>query len=45
MDIGSGIAIAGAWLMVGMLGIAPKVRSAGMWLGVLLAVGVTIYLK
>jgi len=45
MDIGSGIAIAGAWLMVGMLGIAPKVSGAGMWLGVLLAIGVTIYLK
>lgn len=45
MDIGSGIAIAGVWVMVGMLGLSSSVTSGGVWIGVLLAIGTTIYLK
>lgn len=45
MDIGSGIAIAGAWIMVGMLGLSKTVTGLGMWIGVFIAMAVTLLLK
>lgn len=44
MDIGSGIAIAGAWIMVGMLGLSKTVTGLGMWIGTTCALVVTFTL-
>lgn len=45
MDIGTGIALAGVWLMVGAFGSSKNVSSFGMWLAICIGVGLTIYLK
>jgi hypothetical protein len=37
MTIGTGIAIAGVWIFVGMLGISKTVTSYGLILGILVA--------
>lgn len=44
MDLGTGIAIAGAWLFAGMMGMSNTVSSLGAWIGILCAIGVTIFL-
>lgn len=44
MDIGTGIAIAGAWLFAGMLGISPNVSSFGMWIGIIISATITVFL-
>jgi hypothetical protein len=46
MDIGTGIAIAGAWLFAGACALSPTVTSKGFWYGVLVAgivTGVVLY--
>ena len=45
MDIGTGIAIAGAWICVGMLGLSRTVTAMGFWLGIACAFVVTFSLK
>lgn len=45
MGIGNGIAIAGLWIMVGMLGLSQTVANSAFWAGVLIAIATTIYLK
>lgn len=44
MDIGTGIAIAGAWVFAGMMGISPSVSSTGMLIGMVCAIAVTVFL-
>jgi len=44
MDIGTGIAIAGAWLFAGMVSISASTSNLGMWLGIFCAIGVTVFL-
>lgn len=42
MSIGAGIAIAGVWVMVGMLGMAKQVTPIGFLVGVAVALAVTV---
>lgn len=44
MDIGTGIAIAGAWIFAGILGASNTVTSFGMWAGIIIAGCLTIVL-
>lgn len=44
MSIGTGIAIAGAWIFAGMLGMSKTVSGAGLWIGIICAVITTIFL-
>jgi hypothetical protein len=44
MDIGTGIAIAGAWVFVSACALSRTVNSGGFLLGVLAAIFVTVYL-
>lgn len=41
MDIGTGIAIAGAWVFAAATAIAPNVSGWGMWVGIFCAASVT----
>jgi len=41
MSIGDGIAIAGVWLFVGLLGVSKTVTAVGLWLGIICAAIVT----
>lgn len=34
MDIGTGIAIAGAWIFAGMLGVSNTITSVGLYVGI-----------
>ena len=43
MDIGSGIAVAGVWVMVGMLGLSKTVTGIGYIVGVIAASLVTCF--
>lgn len=45
MDIGTGIAIAGIWGCVGLLGLSKSITSFGFMLGMLVATALTIFLK
>lgn len=44
MSTGTGIAIAGAWVMVGMIGLSPTVSGMGLTYGFILASVVTFIL-
>lgn len=44
MDIGTGIAIAGLWLMVSVCAMSKYVTGFGMLLALVLAAGFTVYL-
>ena len=44
MDIGTGIAIAGVWVFAGMLGSSKVVTSIGAYIGIIVAIGVTVFL-
>jgi len=44
MDIGTGIAIAGVWLMVGMFGLSKTITGGGILLAVVVASVVTAIL-
>ena len=44
MDIGTGIAIAGAWIFAGMLGISQTVTNLGLFMAIACAIGVTVFL-
>jgi hypothetical protein len=45
MSIGAGIAIAGAWVFATVCAGSKSVSSAGMYLGIVLALVVTWWLK
>jgi hypothetical protein len=45
MNIGTGIAIAGVWAFAGAALLSPQVTSIGTWISVIVAIGITIYLK
>ena len=45
MEIGNGIAIAGLWIFVGMLGLSKTVSGMGMWIGLIIAIIMTLVLK
>ena len=45
MEIGTGIAIAGAWIFAGMLGVSKTVSGVGLWVGIIAAAIVTFALK
>jgi len=44
MDIGTGIAIAGIWLFAGVVSASNTVTSIGMYVGIGVAIGMTIFL-
>jgi len=44
MDIGTGIAIAGAWLFAGLVSASDSTTSLGMYIGIAVAIGVTVFL-
>jgi len=44
MDIGTGMAIAGAWIFAGMMGMSNTVSSLGMLIAIACAIGVTVFL-
>lgn len=45
MTIGTGIAIAGVWLFVGACALSRSVSSFGLLVSILIAIGVTVFLK
>lgn len=45
MEIGTGIAIAGVWLFVGMLGLSKQVTGFGLVVGIFVAAWITVFLK
>lgn len=45
MEIGNGIAIAGVWIFVGMVGISKTTTSFGLYVGMFVGMLVTTYLK
>lgn len=45
MDIGTGIAIAGVWLMVGCVAISTTTTGAFLWIATIIAIAVTVFLK
>ena len=45
MDIGTGIAIAGVWVMVGAVALSKTITSYGWVLSLVIAIIVTVYLK
>ena len=44
MTIGAGIAVAGAWIFAGMMGLSRTITGKGVMLAIGIAIGVTIYL-
>lgn len=45
MDVGTGIAIAGVWVFVSVAWASGKASAAGMWVSLIAAVFVTVFLK
>ena len=44
MDVGTGIALAGVWLFVGMTGLSNTITTLGFVLSLVCAIGVTFVL-
>ena len=44
MDIGTGIAIAGVWIFAGIFGASKVVTSIGVYIGIAIAIAVTVLL-
>lgn len=45
MDIGTGIAIAGVWVFVGLGFASSSISNMGSWVSLLVGVVITIFLK
>ncbi len=43
MDIGTGMAIAGAWVFAGMMGISNTTSNLGILIAIACAIGVTVF--
>lgn len=44
MSVGAGIACAGVWIFAGLAAHSKSVTGSGMWLSILVAAGVTLFL-
>ena len=44
MDIGTGIAIAGVWMLPALSAISKSVTGGGMWVSIFIAIGMTVFL-
>ncbi len=42
MDIGTGLAIAGVWIFAGAVAVSRSVSGKGFFLGIVVAIGVTV---
>lgn len=45
MDIGTGIAIAGVWVFAAVVGVSKQTTEVGFFIGIFVAIGITVYLK